>query len=347
MKKKRFQWLSNLRKFVMNNVCWKIRKKNQRKQEIIESEVNVGLHLHERNRDFLQRRSTTQPVRKILPEAPIFSQQITRLYPDISIQKSSCSDLGSRDHLCKDIFSLEDDTSLLILLTEETMRQHPFPMVRQKTLPVIPLPWITKITDIREGNRVELQAGLPTATIYEDLERSWITWRIFESAWGSYPYLITQMQVVPYIRKRSPFYFHLIFGQRFGEHDPLTRPGKLESTNDQPKGDVQSQDFGNYLKDAQIRETIADIHISTGQSNSEHPISKLPSTDTLKINWSGIDINIQELHLTSLLAEDGDYKKLYKGYYGDIHFIAADYRRIPKKLEMNVLARLRSPDLIE
>ncbi|KAL3831338.1 hypothetical protein ACJMK2_023099, partial [Sinanodonta woodiana] len=536
MKKKRFQLLSNLRKFITNNLCWRIRKKNQRKQQIEDIET----------------------------EAHISSQQMsTKLNQDISTQTSARPDLEFRELFSKDIFSLEDDNSLLILLTEGNVRQLPFPVVRRDILPVLYLPWITKTSDIRKGNTIEMQIGVPITTRYEELERSWITsrifecsmesypslltkmlvvpyvcekylfnlhiiaaalyyhyepltrpvklelpnqgslqimrrktlqvipllwitkksdireghtvemqigvpnttryeelerswmtsrifecsmdsypslpthmqvvpyvckkslfylrfiagslcyeheklgklestcqgqflkmrcetlhvillpwitktsdiregntvemqtavpittryeelersWmtsRIFESSMESYPSLLTKMQVVPYVCKKSLFYLHLIsYIYYYCEYEPNTRHGHFEFTDQGSKGYKESADSATSLSNAKSVQVIADMHTIKSQPGSENRVSKLPCTDTLEVNWSLNDIIVKEIHLTSLLVEDGDYKKLYKGYYGDTHFVASVYRRIPKKLDMTDLGRLRSPNLPE
>ncbi|KAL3885760.1 hypothetical protein ACJMK2_025801 [Sinanodonta woodiana] len=430
MKKKRFQLLSNLRKYITNNLCWRIKKKNKRKQKLEDIEA----------------------------EARLSSQQTsTKLNPDISTQTSARPDLEFRELFSKDIFSLEDDNSLLILLTEGNEMQLPFPVVRRdilpvislpwimktsdiregntiemqirvpiktryeelerawitsrifessmesypslltkmlvvpyvcerylfnihiisaalyykyeqlirlisleltnqrsfqrvrrKTLQVIPLLWITKISDIREGNTVEMQIVVPITTRYEELERSWITSRIFERSMESYPSLLIKMQVVPYVCKKSLFYLHLISCiYNYCEYEPITRTGHLEFTNQGSKGYMESADSANSLNNAHTVQVIADIHTIKSQSGSKNRVSKLPCTDTLEVNWSLNDITIKEIHLTSLLVEDADYKKLYKGYYGDTHFVASVYRRIPKKLDMADLGRLQSPNLTE
>ncbi|KAK3587816.1 hypothetical protein CHS0354_019682 [Potamilus streckersoni] len=236
----------------------------------------------------------------------------------------------------------------------EFTKQGPFQVVKREIqvvkreiLLVIPLPWITKASDIREGNRIEMQIGVPIMTRYEELERSWITARIFECSWSSYPSLPSKMQIVPYVWKKSLFYLHLIVGALCCKYEQLTRAEKLKSTNYGPNRDVENKDSEICLNNVKTGQVTADKHTIKSEPNSENRISNLPSTDNLEVNWSLIAINIKEMHLTSLLVEDGDYKKLYKGYYGDTHFVASDYRRIPKKLDMNDLGRLRSPNLPE
>ncbi|KAL3883282.1 hypothetical protein ACJMK2_029565 [Sinanodonta woodiana] len=383
-------------------------------------------------------------------------QTSTKLYPEISSQTSARPDLEFRELYSKDVFSLENDNSLLILLTEGNERQLPFPVVRRDILPVISLPWITKTSDIREGNTVEMMIGVPITTKYEELERSWITSRMFVSSVESYPSWLAKMQVVPYVCekyifnlyiiaaasyykyeqltrpvnveltnqesfqivrrktlpiipllgitktsdiregntvemltglaitryeelerswitsrifessmesylslpthmlvapyvcKKSFFYLRLISCiYYYYEYEPITRHGHLEFTNQESKGYMESANSATSLNNAKTVQVIADIHTIKSQPDSKNRVSKLPCTDTLEVNWSLNDITIKEMHLTSLLVEDGDYKKLYKGYYGDSHFVASVYRRIPKKLDMADLGRLRCPNLSE
>ncbi|KAL3889897.1 hypothetical protein ACJMK2_002217 [Sinanodonta woodiana] len=181
MKTKRFQWLSDLRKLVRNNLCWWLRRKNRRR--------------HEYNSY-----CDTEPLSEYSFSSFRDSVNLKSKIPVTDLSSSSYQDCSSSEYASSDIIDNIEDESDLIILTKKNTTQLPFPGVRRitNTLPVIPLPFINSVARIREGNVIEFQMKLPETISYEDLIFNTLSSTIFTASWGSYPFLLDNMRVVPY-----------------------------------------------------------------------------------------------------------------------------------------------------